>query len=80
MKITRRKAIAASRIRGGLNEKDYKLARPNTTRLWDMVDEGLLNVEELLDAFTKYVSDDDVGEILRDFGVPDEEDDEDEEY
>lgn len=80
MKITRRKAIAASRICGGLHGEDYKLARPNTTRLWDMVDEGLLNVEELLDAFTKYVSDDDVGEILRDFGVPDEDEDEDEEY
>ena len=51
--------------------------RTQTTRLLDMMDEGLINADTIAEMCLAYMSEDDVADMMRANDILDEEDDED---
>lgn len=43
--------------------------RKNTNYLWDLIINHIISKDTVIDAFCAYLSDDDVGEVLRDLDI-----------
>lgn len=57
--------------------ENYADVRPNTTKMFDYIEEGIVDTNELAKNLLGYLSDDEVGEFMRVNGYLDDYDDDD---